>query len=66
LRSDGIAVDLLLFVIHPQPVEEMLPGRGQAADAWAAAGFEDTLLRWSLKSEGGNGYQKAVQSGVQV
>lgn len=34
--------------------------------AWAAAGSMDTLLRWSLKSEGGNGYETAVQSGVQV
>lgn len=25
-----------------------------------AAGFEDTLLRWNLKSEGGNGYKTTV------
>jgi hypothetical protein len=37
-----------------------------ASEIWAAAGFEDTLLRWNLESEGGNGYETAVQSGVQV
>jgi quercetin dioxygenase-like cupin family protein len=33
---------------------------------WAAAGFEDTLLRWNLKLEVGHGNETAIQSGVQA
>ena len=32
---------------------------------WAAAGFKDTLLRWSMKQEIANGNEKAIQPGVQ-
>jgi len=32
---------------------------------WAAAGFEDTLLKWSMKQEVENGDKKTIQSGVQ-
>ena len=32
---------------------------------WAAAGFKDTLLRWSMKPEVVYGYEKEIQSGVQ-
>lgn len=34
-------------------------------DEWAAAGFKDTLLRWSMKQELANGNEKAIQPGVQ-
>lgn len=33
---------------------------------WAAAGFEDTLLRWNLKPEVGYGNETAIQPGVQA
>jgi transposase InsO family protein len=33
--------------------------------SWAAAGFKDTLLRWSMKPEVVYGYEKEIQSGVQ-
>lgn len=33
---------------------------------WAAAGFEDTLLRWNPKPEVGHGNETAVQPGVQA
>jgi hypothetical protein len=37
----------------------------KANEIWAAAGFEDTLLRWNLKLEVGHGNETAIQSGVQ-
>jgi hypothetical protein len=40
-------------------------GREQSAKLWAAAGFKDTLLRWSMKQEIANGNEKAIQPGVQ-
>ena len=33
---------------------------------WAAAGFIDTLLRWKMKLEVEDGYQKEIQPGVQI
>jgi len=33
---------------------------------WAAAGFIDTLLRWKMKLEVKDGYQKEIQQGVQA
>jgi hypothetical protein len=33
---------------------------------WAAAGFIDTLLRWKMKLEVEDGYQKEIQQGVQA
>jgi hypothetical protein len=36
------------------------------AALWAAAGFEDTLLRWNPKLEVGYGSETAVQPGVQA
>lgn len=37
------------------------------ADAlWAAAGFDDTLLRWQMKPEVVNGEKKDIQSRVQT
>jgi hypothetical protein len=32
---------------------------------WAAAGFKDNLLRWSMKQEIANGNEKAIQPGAQ-
>ncbi len=32
---------------------------------WAAAGFKDTLLRWSMKQEIAYGNEKAIQPGIQ-
>lgn len=36
-----------------------------AIQMWAAAGFKDTLLRWSMKLEVFYGNEKAIQPGVQ-
>lgn len=33
---------------------------------WAAAGFDDTLLRWQMKPEVVNGEKKDIQSRVQT
>ena len=33
---------------------------------WAAAGFDDTLLRWKMKLEVANGHEKEVQPRVQA
>lgn len=33
---------------------------------WAAAGFIDILLRWKMKLEVEDGYQKEIQPGVQI
>jgi hypothetical protein len=33
---------------------------------WAAAGFQDTLLRWNQKLEVVDGNETTVQSGVQA
>ncbi len=33
---------------------------------WAAAGFDDTLLRWMMKLEVANGHEKEVQPRVQA
>ena len=35
-------------------------------NAWAAAGFIDTLLRWKMKLEVGHGNEKEIQPGVQI
>ena len=35
-------------------------------DEWAAAGFDDTLLRWQMKPEVVNGEKKDIQSRVQT
>jgi hypothetical protein len=37
----------------------------QENDGWAATGFVDTLLRWSMKPEVWDGNEKAVQPRVQ-
>ncbi|MDD2918352.1 hypothetical protein [Rhodoferax sp.] len=37
----------------------------ESYELWAAAGFKDTLLRWSMKQEIANGKEKAIQPGVQ-
>ena len=37
----------------------------ESYELWAAAGFKDTLLRWSMKPEVVYGYEKEIQSGVQ-
>ena len=37
-----------------------------ASDYWAAAGFDDTLLRWQMKPEVVNGEKKDIQSRVQT
>ena len=42
------------------------PIGGAGLAGWAAAGFEDTLLRWNLKLEVGYGNETAVQPGVQA
>ena len=36
------------------------------AEVWAAAGFDDTLLRWQMKPEVVNGEKKDIQSRVQT
>lgn len=36
------------------------------ASLWAAAGFDDTLLRWKMKLEVANGHEKEVQPRVQA
>jgi hypothetical protein len=33
---------------------------------WAAAGFDDTLLRWKMKPEVDHGNEKAIQPRVQA
>ena len=35
-------------------------------DQWAAAGFKDTLLRWSMKPEVVYGNEKEIQPRVQA
>lgn len=35
-------------------------------EAWAAAGFKDTLLRWKMKPEVDHGNEKAIQPRVQA
>ncbi len=37
-----------------------------SAAEWAAAGFDDTLLRWQMKPEVVNGEKKDIQSRVQT
>jgi hypothetical protein len=37
-----------------------------AHTVWAAAGFDDTLLRWKMKLEVANGHEKEVQPRVQA
>lgn len=44
--------------------ERMLPNG--VGEAWAAAGFKDTLLRWKVKPESGYGNKTAIQPGVQA
>ena len=41
-------------------------GEGLSEELWAAAGFIDTLLRWKMKLEVEDGYQKEIQQGVQA
>lgn len=36
------------------------------AGHWAAAGFDDTLLRWKMKLEVADGHEKEVQPRVQT
>ena len=35
-------------------------------EIWAAAGFDDTLLRWKMKLEVANGHEKEIQPRVQA
>ena len=52
----------LLEIVAAGRHEVELPDR---LAVWAAAGFKDTLLRWSMKPEVVYGYEKEIQSGVQ-
>ena len=40
--------------------------RQLVSERWAAAGFDDTLLRWQMKPEVVNGEKKDIQSRVQT
>ena len=51
IRELGYQVDYDLFSI---------------AELWAAAGFKDTLLRWSMKPEVVYGNEKEIQPRVQA
>ena len=42
------------------------PSEQICSDVWAAAGFDDTLLRWKMKLEVANGHEKEVQPRVQA
>lgn len=49
-----------------QAQETSVRQRLGATGAWAAAGFDDTLLRWKMKLEVANGHEKEVQPRVQA
>ncbi len=53
----------LLFWAQRMAIEFLV--RAENVGLWAAAGFKDTLLRWSMKQEIANGNEKAIQPGVQ-
>lgn len=42
------------------------PGLQSESVDWAAAGFMDTLLMWTMKSEVVHGNEKTIQPGVQA
>ena len=58
------AIALLMLKRWRKPAVVML-WTGLVA-LWAAAGFDDTLLRWKMKLEVANGHEKEVQPRVQA
>jgi threonine/homoserine/homoserine lactone efflux protein len=58
----------VIFAMALFPVQTWLSVSNYAGvmGSWAAAGFDDTLLRWQMKPEVVNGEKKDIQSRVQT
>jgi hypothetical protein len=65
VNEPGIWLVIAPYFKHLQR-EIFLSNFGTAVCEWAAAGFKDTLLRWSMKQEIANVNEKAIQPGLRL
>ena len=64
-KKDGVRQT---FLLHPftDTQRDSLGKFELVRDVWAAAGFDDTLLRWKMKPEVVHGEKKDIQPRVQA
>ncbi|MHC3435932.1 Tn7 transposase TnsA N-terminal domain-containing protein [Delftia lacustris] len=69
VRDDALGMEHKPMLVEVKPHEDWRRDWREWLSkwvAWAAAGFDDTLLRWQMKPEVVNGEKKDIQSRVQT